>query len=404
MPGLFDELARTETGPAGHAEPEFTYLNRSARPEVKRIREVLEAWFSHYPEVGRADLRGRFRSPSNNQHRSAFFELLLHELLSRLNCRVTIHPTPPTGITRCPDFLVEPDSGEPFYLEAVVATDESAMEAAGQARMNAVYDVLDQMESPNVFIGIRFRGAPATSPPASRIRSFLSQHLVGLDPDEIGERMRGGGLEALPHWLFEHEGWRLDFFPIPKSQEARGKPGVRPIGVRIPAARYVNSRAAIRDAIMAKGNRYGELDRAYVVAVNGLAWHLDTADAMEALFGTEQVVVTYGPDGPVNTEMTRARDGAWLDPSGPRYTRISAVLVTIGLSPWSVTTVPARLYHHPWATRSCPAVLSVLPKTVPVGDRMELRDGKGLAELLGLPAAWPRVEAAEEGASGKAGE
>ena len=265
--------------------------------------------------------------------------------------------------------------------------------------MNAVYDVLDQMESPNFFIGISFRGAPATPPPASRIRTFLSQRLAGLDPDEIGAMMRRGGLEAVPHWLLEYEGWRLDFFPIPKSQEARGRPGIRPIGVRIPAAGYVNSREAIRDAIMAKGNRYGELDRAYVVAVNGLAWHLDTTDVVEALFGREQVVVTYGPGGPIDTEMTRARDGTWLSPSGPRYTRVSAVLMAIGLSPWNVTTVPVRLYHHPWATRSSPDVFSVLPQAVPVGDRLELREGKGLAEILKLPPTWLRIDAVEEGAS-----
>ncbi len=50
------------------------------------------------------------------------------------------------------------------------------------------------------------------------------------------------------------------------------------------------------------------------------------------------------------------------------------------------------------------AVLSVLPQAVPVGDRMELRDGKDLAEILRLPSTWPRAEAAEEGASGTTGD
>src|SRR2546428_4764920 len=125
---LFEEnLSRTDNGPAGYAEAPFKYLNRSARLEVGRIRSTLEEWFKHYPSEGEAEFRTRFRS--DEHHDSAFFELFLHELLLRLDCSVTLHPSVATAAAH-PDFLVNPRSGASFYLEAVLATDQSAADAA----------------------------------------------------------------------------------------------------------------------------------------------------------------------------------------------------------------------------------------------------------------------------------
>ena len=90
---LFDDIHRQDVGPGLHAEPEFIYLNRSARSQAVKVRSELEGWFSRYPEAERYEVRQRFRSKNDSQHRSAFFELFLHELLMQLGCRVEIHPT-----------------------------------------------------------------------------------------------------------------------------------------------------------------------------------------------------------------------------------------------------------------------------------------------------------------------
>ena len=84
---LFDTISRHDEGLPQFAEPEFIYLNRSAKPDVSHIRELLEAWLSRYPTSVQTDLCGRFRSPDDTPHRSAFFELFLHELLLRLGCQ-----------------------------------------------------------------------------------------------------------------------------------------------------------------------------------------------------------------------------------------------------------------------------------------------------------------------------
>jgi len=50
---------------------------------------------------------------------------------------------------------VTPPAGNPFYLEAVLATGESETAAAARARLNSVYDVLNALECPNFFISVR---------------------------------------------------------------------------------------------------------------------------------------------------------------------------------------------------------------------------------------------------------
>lgn len=388
---LFDEIHRTNEGPAGYAEPEFTYLNRSARVAASSVRQVLDAWFSRYPVADRAALRGRLRSTKDPQHRSAFFELFLHELLLRLECRVEIHPSVDDATTRRLDFLVECACGSRFYVEALVATGESTEGAAERARMSDVYDALNRLESPNFFIGVKLRGAPRTPPPARQIRSFLADRLAALDPDEMAKVLRSGGLDALPHWHYEHEGWKMDFFPIPKSPDARGKPGVRPLGMQFYEPVWMDSRIAIRDAIGRKAGRYGDLDLPYVVAVNALVEGVDEIDIADALFGKEKFIVSFAQSGPSRVEMTRVPDGVWGSQSSPRYRRITAVLVTAPLLPWNVPRASICLYHNPWAERPYSSELTRLLQAVLEAGRVKRVGGESLAVVLGLPSGWPEA-------------
>jgi hypothetical protein len=112
---LFDDIEREDFGPPLHNEPQFTYLNRSAHSRIARVREVLETWFSRYPEP-KKDLQMRLRSDDEN-HLGALFELVLYELLFRLGCEVTPHPKL-SETTRHPDFLAKPPNGDSFCLEA----------------------------------------------------------------------------------------------------------------------------------------------------------------------------------------------------------------------------------------------------------------------------------------------
>src|SRR5438046_1598069 len=103
---LFDVCDRTRHDHARYSEAHFAFLNRSAWLEAIRVRERLESWFARYPMAAddpgreRRDLRGRFRSPNDAVHFGSFFELLLHELLLGLDCRVFVHPPAPNSARR----------------------------------------------------------------------------------------------------------------------------------------------------------------------------------------------------------------------------------------------------------------------------------------------------------------
>jgi hypothetical protein len=390
---LFDDISRHYEGPAGYSEAPFSFLNRSARPAADRVRTLVDSWFSRYPLSEQAALRARIRSQDDRHHLSAFFELFMHELLLRLHCEVHVHPDMNNDTTKRPDFEVTSPEGERFFVEAIIATDESETDVAARARMNVVYDALNQLDSPNFFLGMDLEGTPETPPSAKSMRAFLQERLENLDPDAIIELWETNGLSGIPRWHYQHDGWDITFFPIPKSAEARGKPSVRPIGMKFHGFRQIAPEQAIKSAVLRKAGRYGDLGRPYVIAVNAISeYGVDRTDAIEALFGQEQLEVTWPstPGGPMGFRPTRKPDGAWISPKGPRYTRVSAILLTSPVTPWSIARVSACLYHNPWAVRAYSSVLTRFPQALlEENGHMSWLEGIASSELLEISPDWP---------------
>jgi hypothetical protein len=385
---LFDEIKRDDTSPASYSEPKFAYLNRSGRPAFHAIRAVLELWFSQYPHPHCKDLRGRFRSTVDTNHRAAFFELFLHELLLRLGQKVVIHPSV-CGTTKEPDFLVTSGNGESFYLECVVAGGQSREEAAKSAVKNAIHATLNRLHSPNFFIEWEVVRTGEAVPSARKIGTFLVEKLALHDPDEVGAAIKREGFNYRPRWLWSDKGWALEFSIIPKSPTLRGKPGVRPMGIEIEGGGWVDDRTPLRDAILKKAGKYGKLNLPFVVAVNSLADHLGKIDILDALFGKEAFVYTQTPEGVVGPKARRVPDGVWTSPRGTRYTRLSAVLLIHALFPWNIPRCSPCLYLNPFAERRLDCELNRLPRMIPKGDQPDWVAGDTLSSILGLPRDWP---------------
>jgi len=386
---LFDDITRNDNRPARYAQASFDYLNKSARPEFERVRNLLEQWFEHIPSEVQLEIHSRFRDSDDRRFASAFFELYLHELLLLSRFHIDFHP-PIEGETTHPDFLVLKDGKKLFYLEATIAA-SSDTRAATKARENQVYDTLNRMKSPNFFIGLEIYGAPDTPPRGRKIRNFLERQLVGLNPDEVAEQLKRGGLRALPSWNWEHEGWRITFFPIPKSTSARAKPGVRPIGLQIPELSGHTPHIGIRNSLQDKTTKYGRLDLPYVIAINVLdELDVDDDDIENALFGEEQCTVTFRDNDLIEQVLGRKPNGLWYGPNGPQNKRVSAILVAVNLYPWSIAKVTPILWHNPWANYIIPRHIWSLPQSVP-DFRFVRLDGKRSWELLKLYPSWPKT-------------
>lgn len=379
---LFDDVKRDHMGPAGFAESDFTFLNRSARAEVNRIRKLLEQWFSQFPVNGKSQLMSRFRSKDNRQHIGAFFELYCFALGNHQGYDVEVHKSADLAKSTQPDFLFRLDGRPACYLESTLASGPNTRHAA-QERLNQVYDALNRLVSPDFFIGVKIQAAAAYTPSASRMRLFLEKKLRTADYDTI----IAGGPKSVPKWEWSDGKWKIVFSPFPKKQEARNKPGVRPIGSQIRVFPHVDSRTPLLNAVKSKARHYGNFECPYIIAVNAMDIFIDEIDIYDAFFGKEHLLMDVRTG-----QMTpnRAADGLWVGPEGPRNQRVSGVLFVSRLTPWDIATKTPTLWHNPWATSKFDGVWSGPQMLLDTEtSRMEPKQGTPGWELLGLLPSWP---------------
>jgi hypothetical protein len=396
---LFDTLVRTDRSGSRHAESRFAFLNRVQSQFFGKVRDLLEEWFHEWPQERRAQLRGRFRSDDERQMLGAFWELYLHETLRRLRFQITYEPDVGEGRAK-PDFLAERKDGA-FYLEATVAGPSDA-EVAGERRRDRVYDALNRLRSPDFMLWLDVDEEGPADPRASRLRPRLKRWLEGLDPDAVArgfEERRGdadslAGVDSLPAYRWQEEGWDAVFRAIPKKPEARGDPSVRPLGAFGPgkAVRIDTSGPFLR-ALESKASSYGVPDRPLVLALLGYGSFVREWSVERALFGSEGYVFSSDPaqEGPI-----RNPDGFWVAPKGIRYRRVAAVLGGANLLPWKVAGTALHLWHNPWATK--PLTVDFPWSTT----RVDLSGNRGTFqreeakltphELFGLPPEWPGPE------------
>lgn len=376
---LFDDFVRNHQPPAGYGEFEFEYLNRSATEPIRKIRDVLEDWFSRYPQSDACELRERFRSRDSYNHSSAFFELWLHELLLCLGCSVKVHPTLPTTAKRV-DFRVESPQGNDFYLEAIHVTGESGEQSKAEARLNTLYDSLNYLDSPHFFIHLEISGTPKSPIPGSKIRNRLERELSNLNPALLDHFISMGRLDLLPRWQFEHDGVNITCYPMPKPEELVGVPGIRTLGSRS-FGRIIDSETPIRDAVIAKAKRYGVLDLPLVVAINATDLFISKRDVLSALYGSVS--------GLAEPEILNDSRGVWGSNARPTWTRLSAVLVTIRLRTDRMTGVPVCLYHNPQPKRPYVGELTRLTQCIPLNNRLIEQSGETAESILNLSPNFP---------------
>jgi hypothetical protein len=382
---LFLEKTRSDSRHKSHIEGEYDFLDRSSRIEISRVRDFLNLWLSKMPEAEARQLISRMKSRDGRSFESASFEVILFAILSSLGCRVKIHPAMENGNDRRPDFHVATPDGDEFYVEAVLASEFDASEMAAEKRKNVVLQAIEKIDSPNFFIGIESDGNPDTPPSGKVLRGVLSKWLSNLNPDEVIREYEVKGRDALPVLEWQHKDWKIEFQAIPKKPERRGQ-GQRVIGLYSEGARWINSWEPIRDAILFKGGRYGELSKPYIIAVNVDSFALDRIDEMQALFGQEQFTFSQGDEEP---EMRRARNGAWIGPKGPRYTRVTGAWLFGNLNPCNMVSRKNNLYINPRAKMPMPKTLMQLNHGIVSNDKMEWIEGRKLSDLLGLDPSWP---------------
>jgi hypothetical protein len=385
---VFDQLERSDGSPAGHAESNAEFLNRVHTPYWEAVRTLIEEWFGRLCADAQADVRARLRSRDDRQFRAAFWELYLHETLTRAGYRVTCHPEV-DGTTRRPDFLVE-GIGEPFYVEARAAS-ESDDEITADRRRSRVYDSLDRLDSPNFYLWIDVEGEGTADLGIRKLRTQLERWLSTFDPDEVHKQLtESEDIRSIPPYEWEDRDWYLVFRPWPKPPESRGGDDIRPLGVFGPgSAAMVDDATPIRKALDDKGGAYGQLPHPYIVAVRTATFTADEFDILNVLYGSLQVRFSIGPNGETATREVRAPDGYWFGGTEWKHRNVSGVLVANGLQPWTVATDVPTFWEHPDPERAAIAG-PMWRRALATSGALEYVDPEIPAHvLLDLPAEWP---------------
>lgn len=383
---IFSPGARDDPSPASHGESHAQFLDRVSGPYWDQVRDLIEDWFSRLCPDAQADLLGRLRSKDDRQSKGAFFELYLHECLLRMGYVVTCHPQL-AGTKRRPDFLAE-KGGRSIYIEARSAS-SSDVSVGNAARLNAVYESLDKLDSPNFFLWIDVVQQGVAPLRSRHLRGRLETWLAGLDPDEH-TLVAGKRREDQPGYVHEDAGWRIDFRAIAKSPGVRGRAGVRPLGIFGGGeAHWVQDEERIRGALIDKGSAYGALGAPFVVAVASNSVSSDDDAILNVLYGTEVVELRTNPDGTESTAMVRKPDGYWYRGDCWDHRGVSAVLMVKNLHPAFVSKQQHTIWEHPdpeFAVDGFP----IWRRSVVEGGCLTFIDPQySQAEWFGIGGAWP---------------
>lgn len=362
---LFNEISRSYTGPELYSETDYEYLNRSARPEADKIRTVLEDWFSRYPKKEQNNLLQRLKS---SEFESGFFELYLHEVVSRQGFKCQVEYT-----VRTPDFLVLHNDKKCFYLEAT----EPKLPRR-DVKHNAYYfDLLDRLnEIKSIYhfsVGVEGYLTEYANLP-DFIRWLQEAEKQQTDNDEYIKRMNNGA-EV-----------KIKISPKPKGRGGSSEN----IGIVSYGVRSIQTTTMINKAIKKKARHYNKPDLPFVIAINIKERIFDERMAASALFGNETITVNVdtGEDS-IGRDTSTA---ALLDPKGrAKNTRVSGVLILHNLNPWNIINRIPQLWHTPWAKRPFPPELWQLPQLIPNASKgiYEKKEGKSISDLLHLPSHWP---------------
>lgn len=378
---LFDDMERTDHRPSTRARSSFDFLNTSAWPACHNMRDTLEQWFERYPESSKTDLRARFRKRGHN-HGSAFFELFLHEVFSRLGLSPEVHPESQCSRGR-PDFAVTSGTGDLYYVEANVMGSKGIL--AEDSLANDVLDAIDSLavERPAI-IALRAQTAGRltqslrTGPIKARVHTWVNQ---------IERAFRiPGWIEAEP-LEFTHGDWSLTL----TAYRRRDRPSQRLIHIDPARVSMSTDDIDLRKNILTKTKQHRDIDRPLIIAINRPGTWEDREDELSALFGKEQLSWRVDEHGNVVTlpYVSRQPDAVWRNRGGRRYRRLHGVLFFRGARTSTAHCVTSHLYVNPYIQADVPPELLRLGSARVRSREMRWEAGMPLGDLLDLPEDWP---------------
>jgi hypothetical protein len=374
---LFDSVPLCD-GPALHSESHFAFLNRADGPAWQRVRDLLEAWYTEYPDPD-GDLRGRFREHDIRQHAAAWWELYIHTLFRRLGYAVAVHPEIPTGR---PDFLVTRGDSRMYVECAVLFEDGSRKVSDSEAWLK---DCIDAARNPDFMVGVRIEHFGSLRPKKRHVTRQIEDWLESLDYDPVREAASGGTGTGFPSRSFDFADSRVKLTALPVNPDARGddigRIGMGPGNWAFPIQSADEIRAILKD----KAKQCRGADAPVIVAILNWTTFATLREVEQALFGSAAI-----RHNGRSACMIRATDGYWHPGPPPRGSSISAIMFGAVYASRVVAELPA-LWLNPWADKPISEQLPFETRTADnTGDVFLAAEARTNPEMVfELPPSWP---------------
>jgi hypothetical protein len=379
---IFSTAPRTDMKGMKADDNHFAYLNRSARPEAERVRNLVDRWSLQLPQEERLEWRERFTSNSTPAHHAAFFELILHAWLLKLGYTVEHHPQI-SGISKRPDFHISDRSGYSFYLEARSTHGESTENARISRFKSQIVSEVAKIESELFFVFLSVKKQPSYQPGLRRFREDVSSWLNALDYEDVLEASRRGDTDSSAK-TFSVGGGTVVLRPIPRNQKGKRSPVYG--GGMMGEAVWVDTQTTIQTAIKKKASKYGMIGKPYIIAINDMTDYSDEDHFYDAVFGKE--VVTFSSDG--SHGMGRNNTGIFGTRAHSRHRRVSGILACIRIDPWNFANKTPIFIAHPWATNKVGNIFGPCSGHFMQDDILTASlDKPNFASIFDLPSTWP---------------
>ncbi|MCZ6767015.1 MAG: hypothetical protein O7D32_08785 [bacterium] len=302
---------------------------------TRNLRNNVETWYAKVRRFRDDDLRARLRSDNDRQFEPALYELLVHELLHRFVGRAHWKPELPDGR---PEFLLR-SRGVKAIVEVATLLRTPEQEQAE----HRIQDFRREVDKHNLTysLGLELK---EHIPLSINLRE-VSERLVGIIPP-----LEDGQLE----------GRKIDLDAVGLKGFAQAQ--IRGFESTLPPVERGTEVKRIRRVLVQKARKYKSVKKQQipfvVVMCAGQHVHIGLQDMLNALYGTEQIIVGLGRGGPPlgSIATARRRDGLVTPPKPTRYTRVSAIIFC-ALDVAEDLSCTCYVLHNPWAQNRLPASL-----------------------------------------------
>lgn len=341
---LFDDITRNDLDYSKNNENPYDFYNRSSRYQFVIVRELLNKWFSEYPDDEKNDLKNRFKKTFD----SAFYELFLYQLFVNLGFQVQIHPKLLNSKKR-PDFLIIKDNLE-IYVEAKIDYDKSSNLIALERKISQFYDDLNKLKVKGFYFAISDLVLKNNSQPsAKKIIKFIEKEIEKLNPELIKQLLQENDFDQMFCFHFDDENLTIKITPFPVDKPLKDKFIENPIGM-FPFKSITDSgEQSMENSIKKKAKRYGKLDKPFIVCLNAINEKFPrSADFERVIWGVEALISLNKPETK-SFNWTRKDDSIFFNNEKTTLENLSGVLIT-RVYPNSIPNSEYYLFKHPYSS------------------------------------------------------